>query len=277
MLPEQRNDGQRGRAAIAQAFARAQDRGGALIPYLTAGYPTLEQSPDLVLALARGGADIIELGIPFSDPIADGPTIQDASTVALQQGVTPADCLALVASLRDVGLDTPLLLMGYYNPILRYGPGDWVVDCAAAGVDGFIVPDLPPEEADELQTACRERDLALVYLVSPTTSRERIEMLADATSGFLYVISRMGTTGQREQLAQGLRERLRAIRDLARTPVAVGFGLSRPEHLRALRGEADGFIVGSAVVRHAAEGAGALRLFIETLCPVSSISPDRFD
>ena len=267
MLLEQHDNGQRGRAAIARAFARAKDRGGALIPYLTAGYPTLEGSPNLVLALARGGADIIELGIPFSDPIADGPTIQEASTVALRQGVAPADCLDLVASLRDAGLDKPLLLMGYYNPILRYGPRDWVIDCVTAGVDGLIVADLPPEEADELQTACREHDLALVYLVSPTTSRERMEMLAEATSGFLYVVSRMGTTGQRDHLAQGLRERLRTIRVVARTPVVVGFGLSRPEHLQALSGEADGFIVGSAVVRRATEGAEALQDFMGMLCP----------
>ncbi len=265
MIRDLGDDVQRGCSAIDRAFAQAAERGGALIPYLTLGYPTLSESAALIEALIAGGADIIELGIPFSDPIADGPTIQDASTIALREGITPADCLEQVASLRKDGVETPFLLMGYYNPILRYGPKEWAADCAASGVDGMIIADLPPEEAAPLQDACQESDLALVYLVAPTTGLERARMLARATSGFLYVVARRGITGQRERLAEGLRQRLRAIRPEAHTPIAVGFGLSHPKHLRALRGEADGFIVGSAVVERAAQGPAALRDFIESL------------
>jgi len=258
----------RGTAAIEGAFCGARGDGRrALITYLTLGYPSPSASLELVPALEAGGADIIELGVPFSDPVADGPAIQRASHAALQQGVTPADCLAMAEALRAAGVRAPFVFMGYYNPIFRYGVARYIADCAAAGVDGLIVPDLPPEEAGALADACRGAELSLIYLVAPTSDEARIAHIAGETSGFLYVISRLGTTGA-EQGAPDVEElsrRLALIRRYARTPVAVGFGISRPAQVRAIAPLADGIIVGSAVVRLAEEGPAALREYTASL------------
>lgn len=253
--------------ALEQAFARAREESrAALITYLTMGYPTAEAALELVPALEAGGADIIELGVPFSDPVADGPAIQRASYLALQAGMTPARCLEQVARLRKAGVRVPLLLMGYYNPIFHYGERAYVRDCRRAGADGLIVPDLPPEEADELMEACRQEGLALVFLAAPTTGPGRLREIAGRSTGFLYVISRLGTTGTERRFdTEELRRRLEEVRRASPIPVAVGFGVSTPEQARALAGLADGIIVGSAVVERAVDGAPALREYVAGL------------
>lgn len=259
-------DDQRGAVAIERAFQRAAQEGrAALVTYLTAGYPSLEASRRLVLALQAGGADLIELGVPFSDPVADGPTIQRASYQALQAGTTPQACLELAAALRAEGLHVPLLFMGYYNPILAYGLEDFASRCAQVGVDGLIVPDLPPEEAEPLREACQRLGLAMVFLVAPTTFPERMAHIAAQTSGFLYVVSRLGTTGGDHNPGAALERLLRTVKSVARTPVAVGFGVSRPEAAHQLAHLADGVIVGSAIVERAADGAEALQTFTRAL------------
>lgn len=253
----------KGVKALEEAFQRTRKEGRcAFIPYLTLGYPTPADTLDLVPALQAGGADIIELGVPFSDPVADGPTIQEASQVALRGGVTSSACLDLVAELRQGGVAVPLLLMGYYNPIHAYGVEDYVRDCAQVGVDGFIIPDLPPEEAGPLQKACRARGMALVFLIAPTTKEERMAIIADATQGFLYVVSRLGITGTEVSPEANLISRLDRVRRYARTPIAVGFGISEPGQARGLAPHVDGVVVGSAIIRRAPEGAEAVRDFV---------------
>src|SRR5512141_3137610 len=175
---------------ITETFTALRNSGrSALMPYFTLGYPTLEASLAVVEALARSGADLIELGVPFSDPLADGPTIQHSTQVGLEQGMSVRRCIDLVAQIRARGVEQPLLLMGYINPLLAYGVERYSRDVRAAGADGLILPDLPMEEADAVEAACRENDLALVYLVSPASPPERIAALARRTSGFLYLVS----------------------------------------------------------------------------------------
>lgn len=267
-----------GLSTITSAFdqARAQSR-CALITYLTAGYPSLDSSPALLSALEAGGADIIELGVPFSDPVADGPTIQAASHAALKAGVTPQGCLELVTQVRKNGLRVPILLMGYYNPIHRYGVEAYARACAEARVDGLIVPDLPPEEADPLRGACERHGLALAFLIAPTTSEARLAAIAAATRGFLYVVSRLGTTGAALTLDRELVERLALVRRHARTPVAVGFGISRAEQAKALASQADGVIVGSAIIQQAPHGVESVRAYVAELRAAlqHGLAPDK--
>jgi tryptophan synthase alpha chain len=199
-------------------------------------------------AIAAAGADLLELGIPFSDPLADGPTVQRSSQVALTQGMTPAGCLELTARLRQRGVSQPLLLMGYYNPILAYGIERFAAEAQAAGADGFIVPDLPPDEAAPLKSACQEHGLALVFLLAPTANAQRVAAVAGQTSGFLYLVSLTGVTGARLTLPPDLQAFIERVREAASTPVAVGFGISTPEQARAVGRMADGVIVGSALV-----------------------------
>jgi tryptophan synthase alpha chain len=186
--------------------------------------------------------------VPFSDPIADGPTIQAASQVALRNGMTPGRALELLAEARRRGLRGPVALMGYLNPIVRQGVERYCAAAAAAGADGLIVPDAPPDEADELERACRVRGLDLVQFVAPTSSPARIELAARAARGFVYVVSLTGVTGARAELAAGLDALLARVRAATTTPVVVGFGISRPEHLAHLRGRCDGAIVASALI-----------------------------
>ena len=189
---------------VAGAFARARAEGRtAIIPFVTAGYPTLERSEEWVLAMVRGGADLIEIGVPFSDPLADGATVQRTSQVALRHGVTLADAVAMARRLREQhGVSVPILLMGYFNPMLQYGLEELARDSAAAGVDGYIVPDLPAEESDELLAACRRHGLDLVFLLAPTSTDERIAAVAERASGFIYCVSLTGVTGQRARVAR---------------------------------------------------------------------------
>jgi tryptophan synthase alpha chain len=217
------------------------------------GYPTPETSLQVIQTLVAAGADLLELGVPFSDPLADGPTIQAATQRALENGVTLAGCIAMVAELRARGVETPALLMGYVNPILAYGVGRFVADSAAAGVDGFIVPDLPPEEAGELEAACGQQGLALVYLLAPTSPPERITLVAQKSQGFIYLVSLTGVTGARQTLSPGLAAFVGRVQAATRKPLAVGFGIGSGEQARAVAQLADGVIVGSALVQRAAE------------------------
>ena len=234
---------------ISEAFQTAQRAGhAALMPYLTLGYPNPRSSLALIEAAADSGADLLELGVPFSDPLADGPTIQHSTQVALQQGMTVAGCLDLTHTLRQQGLKQPVLLMGYFNPLLAYGIERFVEHAVQAGADGLIVPDLPPEEAQPIETACTQHRMALVYLASPNTSPQRLALLAERTSGFLYLVSVKGVTGARVGLSNDLDDFVRRARAVAHTPLAVGFGIATTEQAAAVGRIADGVIVGSALV-----------------------------
>ncbi|MBI2861972.1 MAG: tryptophan synthase subunit alpha [Chloroflexi bacterium] len=233
---------------IAQRFAtlRAAKR-PALIPFLTIGYPDLDTTVGLAPGLAAGGADLIELGIPFSDPLADGATIQRASFRALEQGVTVASSLATAAKIRRT-VDIPLCLMAYYNPIYRFGPDRFCAAASEAGVDGLIVVDLPPEEAEELEKAAIARELDVILLATPTSTEERIQRICSKASGFVYCVSVAGVTGARDELPAGLAEFVQRVRQRATTPVVVGFGISKPKHFSAVARIADGAVVGSALI-----------------------------
>ena len=236
------------RIAESMARLRADGRLG-LIAYLTVGYPDVESTLRLVPTLAAGGADMVELGIPFSDPLADGATIQRASHHALGQGVTVVVCLDVLRRLRQGGLAIPLLLMGYYNPILAYGIDEFARDAADAGADGLIVVDLPPEEAVGVQAACAGCGLDLIYLLAPTSSDERIARVAGQASGFVYCVSLTGVTGARGDLSPGLAEFLARVRRHTSLPLAVGFGISRAEHVQAVaRLGAEAAVIGSAII-----------------------------
>ncbi len=226
----------------------ARRREKVLIPFIAAGDPSLEVTAELVLEMERKGADLVELGVPFSDPLADGPTIQLAYQRALRNGVRPGDILELVEGLR-ARTQLPLILMSYYNLIHHQKPTDFVRRAAAAGVDGLIVPDLPPEEGKELWIACREAELANIFLIAPTTSPERIQLIDGHGTGFLYYVSQLGVTGARDTLPENLRNSLAAVKALTDKPVAAGFGISTPQQAGMVTQWADGVIVGSALVR----------------------------
>ena len=253
---------------ITATFARLRAKGEmALIPYLTAGDPSLEVTRELVIEAEARGADLIELGFPFSDPLADGPVIQRASQRALASGVTLLGVLDLAKDLRQ-RVQSPLILMTYLNPLLAHGL-EAVTKEIGAGFDGLIIPDLPLEESGPLNAAARQARLDLIFLVAPTSGRERIQRIARRTRGFLYAVSLMGVTGPRAALPTDLIAYLEAIRTVTDKPVSVGFGISRAEQVRALAPHVDGVIVGSAVVRIVEEGgADVVRRagdFIETL------------
>jgi tryptophan synthase alpha chain len=218
-----------------------------LVAYITAGDPTLAASREIVLAAAEAGADVIELGVPFSDPIADGPTIQRAAERALASGTTLGRVIELVAELR-ARTAVPLVLFGYFNPILQMGVETFARSAAQAGADGALVTDLIPEEAADYRRTMREAGLDTIFLAAPTTCAERLARIAEASSGFLYLISRTGVTGARAQLPADLEELAARARRASRLPLAVGFGISRPEHVRTLRGLAEAAVVGSALV-----------------------------
>jgi tryptophan synthase alpha chain len=220
----------------------------ALIPYVTAGDPSLEITRGLVLEMARRGADLIELGIPFSDPLADGPTIQAACQRALKQEVNLQKIIELVSSLRQE-TDVPLVLMGYYNPILSYGLDRLARDAAQAGVNGFIIPDLPGEEARDWHRAACDAGVAPIFLAAPTSGPERIRKIGALTRGFLYYVSVTGITGARTGLPEDLKTALTQVRTLVKCPMAVGFGISTPAQVADLAPLVDGIVVGSAIVQ----------------------------
>ena len=218
-----------------------------LVAYLTAGDPTLEATERIVASLAEAGADVIELGVPFSDPLADGPTIQRASERALRSGTTLSGVLGLVKRLRQK-TDVPLVLFSYFNPVLQMGLDVFADAAAAAGADGVLITDLTPEEAGEYRQAVAARGLDTIFLAAPTTTDERLARIAEASSGFLYLISRTGVTGARDVLPEDLPALLRRARAKTRLPIAVGFGISLPGHVSILGGLTDAAVVGSALV-----------------------------
>ncbi|HNR29949.1 MAG TPA: tryptophan synthase subunit alpha [Candidatus Hydrogenedentes bacterium] len=234
---------------IIQRFAELKARGEtAFIPYITGGDPTLARTEEIILALAEAGSDVIELGVPFSDPVGDGPVIAEAALRALNGGATLDRILELVARVRR-RTEVPILLFTYYNPVLVYGAPRFARDVAAAGADGALCVDLPAEEADEYKATLDAAGLCTVFLVAPTTTEERLDRIVAKCSGFVYYVSRLGVTGAREDLAADLREAVARIKRHTDKPVAVGFGISTPEQAAAVAGLADGVIVGSAIVR----------------------------
>jgi len=245
---------------IHEAFARARVEGrAALIPYLMAGDPGVEQSIAIALAVVGAGADVLELGMPFSDPLADGPTIQAAAERSLRAGTTLASCLDVVRGIRRES-QVPLVLMGYTNPVMRYGVERFCRDLAAAGGDGLIVADMPPEEADELRASADAHGIGLTFLVAPTSDTQRIKQVAALTTGFLYCVSLTGVTGARTELPRALPAFLEGARAVTSLPVSVGFGVATPEQVQELAPLADGVVVGSALVaRIAAAGKHAPR------------------
>lgn len=239
---------------LANAFTPAG--GTRLVTYVTAGDPDLSRSREVLLALDRAGADVIELGVPFSDPIADGPAIQRASERALAAGGTLAATLDLV---RDVRADVaaPIVIFTYVNPVVRMGTDAFVTRAAAAGVDGVLLLDLPIEEASAMHAGLDAQGIDLIFLVSPTTTDARLAEAARLGRGFLYAISRLGVTGARDVVATSAEPLVARIRQASRLPVALGFGISRPEHVREVMGYADAAVVGSALVQVIAEAAAA--------------------
>ncbi len=238
---------------IRNAFARAHEQGrAAFIAYLMLGYPDEEASVALAQAIATAGADVLELGIPFSDPLADGATIQHASEIALKNGVTLERCFTLARRIAD-SIETPFVFMGYYNPFLRMGLADACQRAAASGASGLIIPDLPVEESETLIDACKPHQIAPVFLITPTSPPVRIQRIAqharDAESGFLYCVSLSGVTGARSELPPELPQFINSVRQSAGdVPLGVGFGVSRPEQAKTIAQIADGVVVGSAIL-----------------------------
>jgi tryptophan synthase alpha chain len=248
---------------IEKRFAQLKAEGGkAFIPYITAGDPNMETTLELVLALEKAGADVLELGVPFSDPIADGPVIQRATERALHSGVTLRKVLDLAKRIRKKS-EIPLVLFSYYNPLLNHGLEQLAKDAADTGFDGVLASDLTLEESELFNRTMRAAGLNTIFLVAPTSSRERMEAIAQVSNGFLYAVSRTGVTGERQELAGDLRDFLRTLGSFTKTPIAVGFGISRPEHLQAVWQEADGAIVGSSIVKKIEEFMGNPKLVSE--------------
>ncbi|MFH0825995.1 MAG: tryptophan synthase subunit alpha [Pseudomonadota bacterium] len=237
------------KSLIQESFDKARAAGEcAFIPYLTAGFPNRSSCLHLLTALAQSGADVIEVGLPFSDPLADGPTIQWAAKTALDGGTTTEGVFTMVEQF--LGREScPVVLMSYFNPILRMGPGRFAARAWEAGVSGVIVPDLPIEEADEWMEAAQKYNIDTILMAAPTTTPERAELIASRTRGFLYYVSMTGVTGSAFSVSDRLLTEVREIRRLCRMPVAVGFGISRPAQAAALVGTADGVVVGSAIIR----------------------------
>jgi len=234
------------------------------MPYFPLGYPDLETSIDVIEALAKNGADLMEVGLSFSDPLADGPVIQKATQIALENGITVKKSLEAIAELRGRGVGIPLVLMGYYNPMLAYGLEKFVRDAQSAGIDGFIIPDLPPEESEEfaavLSGTAGGVEAPLIRMLAPTTPPERMETVVRGAQGFVYLVSVTGVTGARQSLAEGLGELITSVRQHTSAPVCVGFGIGTPEQAQEVGALADGVIVGSACVR----AIGASKSPVET-------------
>jgi tryptophan synthase alpha chain len=226
----------------------------ACMPYFTLGYPDMGTSLDIIEACVENGADLIELGIPFSDPLADGPTIQHSTQIALQNGTNLASCLSGVDNLRQRGITIPLILMGYINPILSYGFEQFVADSSSAHANGFIIPDLPPGEASLFQSLCMEKNMAVNFLLAPNSPDERIKIVSEQSTGFVYLVSITGITGARQDLPSDLKEFTARVRAHTDKPIAVGFGISTPDQARVVGEFADGVIIGSALIKTVMDG-----------------------
>ncbi len=257
---------------IKDAFVTARKaRRAALVTYITAGDPNLGRTVDLVRALRRGGADVVELGVPFTDPIADGPTNQAAAERALASGTTLRGVLEAVSDIRRLGEDIPIVLFTYANPVFRYGVERFAADAASVGVDGVLFTDVPVEEMGSVRRPLMDAGIDPVMLVAPTSTKERIKAAAKASRGFLYLVSRTGVTGTRNELDDELETSVRAVRKLSNLPVAVGFGISSPGQVATVARLADGVVVGSAIVDRigrlgdSAELVDAIQAFVTTL------------
>ncbi|MDX2140362.1 MAG: tryptophan synthase subunit alpha [Chloroflexota bacterium] len=258
---------QHGLPALTAMFERAKAEGrSAFMPYFPIGYPTYDESLAVIETLAQAGVDGFEIGIPFSDPLADGPVIQVATQKALENGTTVAKCLEAVRDLRARGVQQPMMMMGYMNPFMRYGIEAFVRDAKAAGADGIIVPDLPPEEGARFAEACRTEGLALVFLLAPTSSSERIALVAQEASGFIYVVSLTGVTGERSEMPADLSNFIERVRaQSGDTPLVLGFGISQRQHVEMVEKLVDGYIVGTAMVRAGGSGHIAVEALLERL------------
>ena len=246
---------------IADCFAALRQRGeAALVPYIMAGDPDLDATRALVRAAADAGADLIELGVPFSDPTADGPVIQRAGVRALQRGTSLRQILEMVAELRRGGLDMPIVLFGYYNPIFHYGPARLSEDAARAGIDALLVVDLPPEEADELWKPARAAGLDVIFLLAPTSDDRRVRAVLRKASGFVYFVSMTGITGTKAIDASDVRRMIDDLRRSCRLPIGVGFGITTPAEAAVVASFADAVVVGSAIVRLIESHAGGADL-----------------
>jgi tryptophan synthase alpha chain len=253
------------KSRISRKFAELKSRNGrAFISYIMAGHPNLRRTVELIGILEECGADIIELGVPFSDPLADGPTIQKAAQEALLEGVTVGRVLELVSDLRK-NTQIPIVLMTYYNLIFRYGEERFMQDAPAAGVDGLIVPDLPPEEAGELIRRARTKAFDTIFLLAPTSTEERIKRISRASSGFIYYVSITGITGAKLSMDPAIESHISRIRSVSKKPVAVGFGISTPEEAATVSRFADGVIIGSAIVKRAGDPDDELRAYLTSL------------
>lgn len=239
-----------GLAALHQLFEKtgAQNR-AAFMPYWSIGYPDYDTSLEIIMQLSSIGADGFEIGIPFSDPIADGAMVQIATQIALENGITVKKCLEAVQTLRSQGLTQPMMVMGYLNPLLAYGAEKLVMDAKAAGADGFIIPDLPPEEAHYFAEYCQRENMALVFFIAPTSSTNRMQLVSQNASGFIYTVAQVGVTGARDTLSEELPEFIARVREKTSTPLVLGFGISKPEHARTVNPMVNGFIVASALLR----------------------------
>jgi tryptophan synthase alpha chain len=255
-----------GLESLATMFTKtvSQNR-AAFLPYFPIGYPTYDESLNAIVAMSEAGVDGFEIGIPFSDPLADGPTIQAATQLALENGITVKTCLQAVRELRSRGVHQPMLLMGYLNPLLAYGVESFVRDAKAAGADGFIIPDLPPEEAGIFADLCSKAGLALIFFLAPTSTEDRISLVAEHAAGFIYVVSLTGVTGARTDLPPGLTDFIARVRGKTSKPLVLGFGISTPDHARLMNGLVDGFIVGSALVRAARESTQQVQTLAASL------------
>ena len=248
----------------------------ALIPYITVGYPSIEATLKVVPLLAEAGCDIIELGIPFSDPLADGVTIKNSSYEALKNGVTPGVCLDVADELSRK-VDVPLVFMSYYNPIFHYGLQRFCEKSAASGIDGLIVPDLPPEEGSGLETVAGEKGIDLIYLMAPTSSGERIKLAGERSGGFFYLVSVTGTTGARNDLPPDLESFVGRVRQAVSKPLCVGFGIATPEQASRVARIADGVIVGSRIVQYMEEDPSLVKVtaFVRELRQAIDRADDR--
>ncbi len=250
---------------IDKTFKKLKETGRkAFIPYIMAGDPDLQKTMERVLLLEDCGADIVELGVPFSDPVADGPTIQRAAERALEARASLRKMLAFMRDLRKYS-QIPVIFMTYYNPIFKYGEETFVADASDAGVDGLIIPDLPPEEAASLIRCCRSRELDTIFLVAPTSTEERMKKIVAASRGFIYYVSMTGITGTKLSLEEHFRNHVGKLREMTGKPVAIGFGISTPEDAVNMATVADGVIVGSAIVKKFYEDPDNARVFIEKL------------
>lgn len=255
-----------GLVALQAMFAQAADeKRSAFLPYFPIGFPDYEASLDAIEAMAEVGVDGFEIGVPFSDPLADGPVIQEATQIALKNGTTVKQCLQGVRTLRERGLNQPMMMMSYANPLVAYGAEQFVKDARAAGADGLIVPDLPPEEAHYFSEICAREGLALIFFLAPTSNEQRIELAAQNATGFIYVVSLTGTTGTRNELPAYLTDFIDRIRAKTDTPLVLGFGISTADHARQMNGLVDGYIVGSALVRAGKDGVPSVKKLAKTL------------